>query len=508
MLVPMQDETSTAARFDPGRRRAVLIALVMVTALAAFEGTVVSTAMPTIIAEVRGLPLYAWVFSVYLLGSTITMPLYGRLADIHGRRRTLLVAIALFLVGAGSCALARTMPQLIVARGIQGLGAGGVLPVAMTVSGDLYNLKERARVQALFSGVWGIASLTGPLIGAWLTLTFGWRSIFSINLPLGAIAFGLVLTKMIESRPARDESIDHWGALLLAVAVGSALGATLHQPGGGALAVSAPLGLLAIAVGSAIAFWRRQGRLEHPLVPPALFSRKETLAPYVAGVVFGTIIYGADAYVPLFVQGARGGTAMAAGAAVTPLMLAWAISATLAARGIVRFGFRHAAIAGAALIAIGLILLIVAVLRHAPMVAISTACFVVGFGLGPSSMAQVLAIQHLAPERERGVATALVPFSRTVGGSLGVGVLGGVLAAGLTSRLGPQAVAAADALARSGTNAPESAAFRSALAGSLMPVFLLLLGLGVINLWLTAHFPGLARGEAESEAREVVAEAH
>ena len=130
----MPDQIPPAARFDPGRRRAVLIALVMVTALAAFEGTVVSTAMPTIIAEVRGLPLYSWVFSVYLLGSTITMPIYGRLADIHGRRRTMLVAIALFLLGASSCALARTMPQLIVARGVQGLGAGGVLPVALTVS--------------------------------------------------------------------------------------------------------------------------------------------------------------------------------------------------------------------------------------------------------------------------------------------------------------------------------------------------------------------------------------
>jgi MFS family permease len=480
----------------------------MVTALAAFEGTVVSTAMPTIIAEVRGLPLYSWVFSVYLLGSTITMPLYGRLADIHGRRRTLLVAIALFLTGAAWCALARTMPQLIVARGIQGLGAGGVLPVALTVSGDLFTLKERARVQALFSGVWGIASLTGPLLGAWLTLTFGWRSIFSINLPLGAIAFGLVLTKMVESRPARDESVDLWGALLLAVAVGLALGATLHQAGGTATSLTLRIGLIAIAAAVAVVFWRRQGRLDHPLIPPTLFQQKETGAPYLAGIVFGTIIYGIDAYVPLFVQGARGGTAMAAGAAVTPLMLAWAISATLAARGIVRFGFRHAAIAGATLIAIGLSLLMAAVLTHAPMAAISTACLVVGFGLGPCSMAQVLAIQHIAPERERGVATALVPFCRTVGGSLGVGALGGILAAGLTTRLGAEAVAATTGLGRAGAGNPGSEAVQAAIAGSLTPVFLSLLGLGVVNLWLTSHFPGLNRGEAESEAREVVAEAH
>ena len=153
-------------RFDPRRRRTVTIALVLVTALASFESTVVSTAMPTIIGDLGGLPLYSWVFSIYLLTSTVTMPVYGRLADIYGRRRILLIAISVFLAGAIACGFARSMPQLIAARALQGLGAAGLIPVALTVSGDLYSLKERARIQGLFSGVWGVASLIGPLIGA------------------------------------------------------------------------------------------------------------------------------------------------------------------------------------------------------------------------------------------------------------------------------------------------------------------------------------------------------
>src|SRR6266487_3922025 len=179
-------------RFDPARRRAVTFALALISATAAIEGTVVSTAMPTIVGDLQGLSLYSWVFSLFLLTSTVTMPLYGRLADIHGRRRVLLVAIALFLAGALACAAARSMPALIGARALQGLGAGGVMPIALTVSGDLFTLRERARVQGLFSGIWGASALVGPMMGAALTLTFGWRSIFWAIVPLGAIAFGLV----------------------------------------------------------------------------------------------------------------------------------------------------------------------------------------------------------------------------------------------------------------------------------------------------------------------------
>ena len=498
---------TTAPRFDPRRRRAVTAALILVTALASFESTVVSTAMPTIIGDLGGLPLYSWVFSIYLLAATVMMPVYGRLADIYGRRRILLVAIAVFLSGAVVCGLARTMPQLILARGVQGLGAAGLVPIALTVSGDLYSLKERARIQGLFSSVWGFASLVGPLIGAWMTVSFGWRSIFTINIPLGIVALSLVATQMVESRGTLSDPLDVAGAAALASGVVALLFGVLHEPGSGGIGGVARAGLLLLAAASLGLFVRLQTKRAHPLIPPELFRRVSTAAPYAGGVLLGTTIFGVDTFVPLFVQGARGGTAGAAGAVVTPLVFLWAVSAAVAARLIVRFGFRRTARWGAFLILGGLVGLIAAAWSNASVPWISAACALVGAGLGPSSMSQVLAIQNVVPERQRGVATSLVPFFRTIGGSIGVGALGGVLAAGLSRRLGAAAETAGRLLASGSQPAAgvpvAPAAFRVAIERSLLPVFAVLAGLAVLNLFVTEGFPADAEipAGAETEAK-------
>ncbi len=472
-------------RFDPKRRRAVVFALLLVTALASFESTVVSTAMPTIIGDLHGLTLYSWVFSVYLLTSTISMPLFGRLADLWGRRRVLLAAMAFFLAGALACALARSMPGLIAARALQGLGAGGVMPVALTVTGDLFSIEERAKVQGLFSGVWGVASLAGPLLGAFLTVTFGWRSIFAINLPLGLVAFALVATKMVESRESRRDPLDLAGAATLAAGVTALLFAVLRRAGPGSPGLAARAGLLLAGAALLALFARLQGRREHPLIPPSLFTHGETLAPYLSGLLIGTSIYGVDTFVPLFVQGARGGSAGAAGAVVTPLVFGWSLSATVAARFIVRLGFRRTSRLGALLILAGFAGLVLATRLEAGVAWISLACGLVGLGLGPSSLSQVLVVQHVVPEETRGVATSLVPFSRTIGGSLGVGALGGVLAAGLDRRLGEAADQAAHLLEGGAATSPE---LRHAIGTSLLPVFVLLLLLAGVNLLVTGRY--------------------
>ncbi|MDQ2969911.1 MAG: MFS transporter [Acidobacteriota bacterium] len=458
-----------APRFDPNRRRAVTLSLLLVSALASFESTVVSTAMPTIIGDLGGLPLYAWVFSVYLLTSTVAMPVYGRLADIYGRRRLLLFAIGVFLSGATACAFARTMPQLIGARALQGLGAAGLVPIAMTVAADIYSLEQRARVQALFSGVWGFSALVGPLLGAFLTVHFGWRSVFTINLPLGVVAFAIVATRMRESRASLPDPIDLAGSLALAVGVTLVLVGVLRAPGRGIAGASVRIATLGAGVAVLVGFAWLETRREHPLIPPD--------------------------FVPLFVQGARGGTAAAAGAVVTPLVFMWAVSAGAAGRIIMRFGFRRTARLGAVLVLAGLAGLVAAALVNAGVGWISAACGMVGAGLGPTSLAQVLAIQHVALERQRGIATSLVPFFRTVGGSVGVGALGGVFAAGLAPRLGNQTEAASRLLsgvrapAASGAAAIDPIFFRDAIERSLLPVFTILLCLAAINLFLTSGFP-------------------
>ena len=495
----MSEPAAAVPRFDPARRRAVTLALVLVSALASFESTVVSTAMPTIIGDLGGLPLYAWVFSIYLLTSTVAMPVYGRLADIYGRRRMLLIGIAVFLTGAVACAFARSMPQLIAARGLQGLGAAGLIPISMTVAADIYSIEERARIQGVFSAVWGFSALVGPLLGAFLTVRFGWRSIFTINVPLGIVAFFIVATRLVESHGSSRDPMDLAGTASLAAGVTLILFGVLHTPGsdGGS---SLPLRLALILAGSAAlsGFAALQARRRHPLVPPQLFRHWDTASPYVSAVLLGTTIFGVDTFVPLFVQGARGGTAAAAGAVVTPLVLFWALSAAAGGRIVVRFGFRLTARIGAGLALLGVGGLVAAAVANASVAWVSAACGVIGAGLGPSSIAQVLAIQHVAPESQRGIATSLVPFFRTVGGSVGVGALGGTFAAGLAMRLGDRMeeagriLAGAHAGAGMAAGSPTPPIFRLAIERSLVPVFAVLLGLAAVNVFVASRFPELA----------------
>lgn len=479
-------------RFDPARRRRVTAALALVSALAAFESTVVSTAMPTIIGDLNGLSLYSWVFSLYLLSATVMMPLFGSLADLYGRRRVLLTALSLFLAGGLLCAFARSMPELIAARALQGLGAAGLLPISLTVVADLYSLRERARLQGLFSTIWASAALLGPLLGAWLTLSFGWRSVFGINVPLGALAGYMIVREMRESRSAATTPFDFVGAALLVVAVSTLLFATLHRAGGDEMS-HATRGLFVLVSLAAFALLlREQAKSPHPLLPPSLFTRAETGAPYLCGVLLGTTIYGVDTFVPLFVQGALGGSATAAGAVVTPVVLMWAVSAAVAARGIVRFGFRKVARWGALLVLLGFAILLACVLRGSSIPFISLACALIGTGLGPSSLTQVMAVQHAAAERDRGVATSLVPFARTIGGSVGVAALGGILSAGLASRLGPAAASAGSFLSAGHADAATiaaTAALRAGIASALVPVFVILMALAVVNLGVTQFYP-------------------
>src|SRR6185369_9762336 len=288
-------------------------------------------------------------------------------------------------------------------------------------------------------------------------------------------AFVLVATQMIESRSPVADPVDVAGGLALAAGVTALLFAVLHRPGEKDLGWVVRSALLAAAVGSLALFVRLQTRRKHPLIPPELFRSARTAAPYVGGVLLGTTIYGVDTYVPLFVQGARGGTAGSAGAVVTPLVFLWAISATVAARLIVRFGFRRTARWGAILTLVGLVALVAAALLNASVPWISAACAIVGAGLGPSSMSQVLAIQNVVSERQRGVATSLVAFFRALGGAVGVGALGGLFAMGLSRRLGAAAESAGRMLA-AGHAAPggppvDPALFRLAIEHALLPVF-------------------------------------
>ena len=305
-----------------GNRAVILGAMLLATFLTAMEATVVSTAMPTIIGELRGLTLYAWVFSAYLLTSTATVPLYGRLADMLGRKPVFLAGVGLFLLGSALSGMAQSMPQLIIFRALQGLGAGAVQPIVFTILGDLYTLEERARVQGLFSGVWGASSVAGPALGALLTETIGWRWIFYINLPFGLAAALLVRWALHERPPGRQHRLDYAGAATLTAGVAVLLWGLL----GGQRGTVNPSALVA-GVALLVAFVAIEARVPEPVLPLDLFREPFVAVPCLAGLVIGTVQFAVPSYVPLFVQGVQLGTAGDAAKVLAPVSISWTLAA-------------------------------------------------------------------------------------------------------------------------------------------------------------------------------------
>jgi EmrB/QacA subfamily drug resistance transporter len=406
-------------------RRWVLGALMVVMVLASMEQTITSTAMPTIIGDLHGLEHYAWVTSIYLLAATISMPLYGRLADALGRKRVILAAIGLFLLGSVLAAYAHSMTQLIIYRGIQGLGAGGIMPVVLTIAADIFTLKERAKIQGFFSAVWGTAALLGPALGAFLVKAFGWRAVFFVNLPLGLLGLAVLIWKYHDTEEPHPADLDLPGVAAMTVG-GVSLLLLVSRLGPGGWEWPAALALGAIAITSiAYLIWHER-RAAYPILSPQLLTRRDIGPSMLASLLFGLAFLSLDTFVPLYVQGGRGGGVTAAAGVVTPVMLTWALSGTIAAPLLVRWGFRKTALFGATIIVCGFSGLAICGLTNAPHWTLTTILACTGFGFGFASMSYLLAAQEAVGFQQRGIVTSACTFFRSIGGALGVGVLGGV----------------------------------------------------------------------------------
>jgi MFS family permease len=426
----------------PQGRRYITTACMLVMVLASMEQTVTSTAMPTIIGQLHGLEHYSWVASLYLLACTVSMPLYGRLADTLGRKRVLLFSIGLFLIASLLASTANSMVQLILYRGLQGIGAGGIMPTVLTLLADIFTLEERAKIQGLFSAIWGTSSLAGPALGALLVKTMGWRSIFFINLPPGIIAavviwiyykdhFGMTEHGDAPVNPSLSDAprslnplahIDLPGFISLSIASASLLVALSLQWHW----IVTPALLVACALSTTF-FVRHERRAEDPLLPLDLLS-SATIAPCLIGsLLLGIGFLSLDTYVPLYVQGGRGGDATAAAGVVTPVMLAWAISGVFSAPLVVKWGFRKTSILGCGMILVGFTGLIVCAAFHWPMWVLTTTLAITGLGFGPASMSYLLAAQGAVDYFQRGTVTSSIQLTRTLGGALGIGLLGALL---------------------------------------------------------------------------------
>ena len=484
-------------------KRMVTTALLLAMAVVALEQTVVSTAMPSIIAQLHGLDIYPWVFSAYLLASTVTTPIYGKLADLWGRKPILLFGLVVFTVGSVCSGRASSMPELIAMRVVQGLGAGAVGPMVLTLLGDLFSLEQRARVQGLFSAVWGVSSVAGPLLGGYLTDGLSWRWVFYVTVPFSAVA-AWVLVRFVHETVRREASkpIDWVGAALLAVGSTALLLAIL---GGSTSSSGRSVAFLVLAAAVLATLVVVERRAIDPILPPDLFLRPTIAAAIAGSFLIGALMFAIDTYVPLYVQGVLGGKATEAGAVITSLFLSWAISVAVAARVVVRFGFRTTACFGMALITLGMAGLVVAAMIPAwsvPIFQVSLA--ITGIGFGPASLSCTLNVQNEVDWNRRGVATGAIQFFRTLGGATGVGLLGATLAFEFGRRLLAAHAGDIDIVAalRPETHGrlthDQLALVQSALGRTLRDVFGQMFVLAAVGIACAARLaPGRARSRVE-----------
>jgi EmrB/QacA subfamily drug resistance transporter len=410
------------------RPRLVILGVMLSIVLAAMESTVVATAMPTIVAALGGIKIYSWVFSAFLLTSTVSMPLWGRLSDLFGRRPAYLTGLVIFLVGSALSGLAQTMGQLIGFRALQGLGAGSLITIGMTVIADLFGLERRAKMQGYFSGMWGGASLVGPLLGGFLSDHVSWRWVFYINLPFGAAAIALIGLGLGEMADRRGRAkIDVPGLMLFTGGV-SSLMIGLMLGGGSPEWYALPvLGPLVLAAGLLAAFVSVERQAAQPIVPLALFRIPLVRAAVATGFLSGMAMFGAISFVPLFLQRVNGASAMGAGFVLTPFILGWVACSIISARLALRIGYRSLVIAGMASLTTAFFLFSQwdATLTRAHAMG---AVLVAGAGMGMTMVPMLIAVQNAVERSELGSATSLTQFFRTIGGTVGVSVMGAAMA--------------------------------------------------------------------------------
>jgi len=410
-------------------RKLVLSGILLSVFLAAMEATVVATAMPSVVSDLHGLSLYGWVGAVYMLSSTLTMPLYGKVADLYGRKRVLLLALSVFLVGSVASGLATSMMALVAFRAIQGIGAGGIQPIALTIVGDLYRPEERARVQGLFGALWAFAGTSGPLLGGLLVRALSWRWVFFVNVPFALFAFGLLAWAFEEKVKKKAVRFDTLGSVLLAVGVTLLLAGASHTK---------PLVTLPLAFVTLVAFVAVERRTQDAVLPPSLLLRPVILVSSICGGAIGALMSGTITYLPLYAQAVLGATPTQAGLLLAPLLVAWPISSTLAGRALPRVGYRPFVRWGLTVVMVACAGLYAGVATNAGMVPLAGLMGLLGTGCGLASVATLIAVQESAAWNERGVATASTMFFRTIGGALSVGAMGAIVAASVSAHASPE----------------------------------------------------------------------
>lgn len=404
----------------------VLVAIMLAMFMSAIEATIVSTAMPNIVADLGGFSLYSWVFSAYLLMQAATTLIYGKLSDLYGRKPIFIIGIVIFLIGSVLCGLSTSMETLILYRFIQGLGAGAVMPIASTIVGDMYTKEERSKIQGYLASVWGISAVTGPALGALFVEYFHWVLVFWVNIPLGILAIIGVSLFLHENVEKKKRKIDFLGSVYLFVAVVSFM--YILVEGGVRLPwTSAPLISLAIiALCGIILFIRQQKKAEEPMMPLDLWKYRSITVANLTSLTTGMILIGVSSFLPAFVQGVMERPPIVAGFTLTTMSIGWPIASTIAGRLLLKVGYRLTSIFGGISLIIGGILFATLSPETGPVWA-AIASFFIGVGMGLTTTSFIVSIQSTVSWEVRGIATASNMFMRTLGSTIGAAFLGGLL---------------------------------------------------------------------------------
>ncbi|MGH9022883.1 MAG: MDR family MFS transporter [Acidimicrobiia bacterium] len=487
------NETSVGAPAPDLTHRQILVifsGLMLGMFLAALDQTIVATALPTITGELGGLNHLSWVVTAYLLASTVSTPLYGKLGDLYGRRRLFQIAIVIFLVGSILSGLARNMAQLIIFRAIQGVGGGGLLVLAQAIIADVVPPRQRGRYQGFFGAVFGASSVAGPLLGGFFTDQLSWRWVFYINIPLGIVALFVTSVVLPAGLRRGNPRVDYAGVGVLTAAVSCIVLFTTW--GGTEYAWASPmiLGLIAAAVLLLAALWAIERRAPEPVVPAHLFSVRTFNVATSVSFIVGVAMFGAISFLPLFVQVVNGASATNSGLLLLPLMVGLLLASVGSGQAITRTGrYKVFPVIGTALAALTMFLLSTMGTSTSPAT-VTAFMVLLGTGLGFTMQTLVLATQNSVPARDLGAATSSVSFFRSMGGSIGVALFGALFNSGLGNRLDRLSLAVGDTRALSPEAirllpAESSHAVASAFAASLTSVFLLAVPLVVLAFGLT-----------------------
>ena len=436
--------SAISANLSPRAKQGIVVAIMLALFLGALDQTIVGTALPRIITELNGANLYTWVVTIYLLASTVTVPIYGKLSDIYGRKPLLLIGVGLFLVGSALAGLSQNIEQLIIFRGIQGLGAGALFPIALATIGDLFSPQERGRYQGLFGAVFGLSSLIGPALGGWLTDTFSWHLIFYVNLPIGLLSIAIILLELPTFKGRANQKIDFLGAIVFAAGIIPVLiGLTNVQSN--AFATPEVAGLISAGLAILCLFLFIEAKAYEPIIPLELFKNR-TFAAAAAATFFASFgFFASIIFLPRYFQAVLGETATNSGYATLPLLLGVIISSISAGQMVARRGRYKSLILGAiVLVTVGSLLLTNIKADTDPWV-LRGWMFLAGLGVGPTLSVFTIVVQNAVPFKFLGAATSNLTFFRQVGGSVGLAIVGSYFGGQIATTIPKELAAAAPA---------------------------------------------------------------